>query len=227
MTAETHAAAAASAAVTGHFGEWLQGRLGPDGPVALVTVPCARFAATVRRRSGDGVSLGPRLRQVIDAASARAFLRAARADATGTFELQTAAAGGRGAGMSTAALLAFARAAGARAGPEALARACVAAEGASDPLMHPSPERLLWASRLGEVLDRTPPLPVFELVGGFFGAPEPTDPTDARFPDISDLAARWRAAAGQGDRAALAAVAAASARRTTALRGPRDDPMPD
>ena len=26
--------------VAGHFGEWLQGRLGPDGPVALVTLPC-------------------------------------------------------------------------------------------------------------------------------------------------------------------------------------------
>ncbi|BAJ82867.1 BluE protein (plasmid) [Acidiphilium multivorum AIU301] len=28
-------------AVLGHFGEFLQGRIGPGGPVALVTVPCA------------------------------------------------------------------------------------------------------------------------------------------------------------------------------------------
>jgi len=27
--------------VAGHFGEWLQGRLGAEGPVGLVTLACA------------------------------------------------------------------------------------------------------------------------------------------------------------------------------------------
>ena len=30
--------------VRGHFGEWLQGRLGPGGPLALVTVACPALA---------------------------------------------------------------------------------------------------------------------------------------------------------------------------------------
>ncbi|TCP38104.1 hypothetical protein EV662_12129, partial [Rhodovulum marinum] len=36
--------AARRACVAGHFGEFLQGRLGPDGPVVLVTLPCPALA---------------------------------------------------------------------------------------------------------------------------------------------------------------------------------------
>ena len=43
--------------VAGHFGEWLQGRLGADGPVVLVTllmvltVSCVLILLALRRRS--------------------------------------------------------------------------------------------------------------------------------------------------------------------------------
>ena len=29
--------------IPGHFGEWLQGRLGAEGPVVLVTLPAPRL----------------------------------------------------------------------------------------------------------------------------------------------------------------------------------------
>lgn len=35
-----------SVTVAGHFGEWLQGRIGPEGPVALVTLACPRLQVT-------------------------------------------------------------------------------------------------------------------------------------------------------------------------------------
>jgi len=34
-----------SVRISGHFGELLQGRLGPQGPVALITLPCPVLAA--------------------------------------------------------------------------------------------------------------------------------------------------------------------------------------
>ncbi|WP_363322866.1 asparaginase domain-containing protein, partial [uncultured Alcanivorax sp.] len=34
------------ATVTGHFGEWVQGRFGPEGPVVLITLPCPDFRVT-------------------------------------------------------------------------------------------------------------------------------------------------------------------------------------
>ncbi|TMV63484.1 propanediol utilization protein, partial [Thioclava sp. BHET1] len=44
--------APAEGRATGHFGELLQGRLGPDGPLALVTLPCPPLAARVTRDPG-------------------------------------------------------------------------------------------------------------------------------------------------------------------------------
>ena len=82
--------------------------------------------------------------------------------------------------------------------PSDLARACVAVEGASDPLMFPAPERLLWASRRAEVLETLPPLPSFDVLGGFFGPNRRTDPRDANFPDISDLMARLHFSTSDG-----------------------------
>ena len=38
--------------VAGHFGEWLQGRIGPDGPVALVTLACPALGVEVRLAEG-------------------------------------------------------------------------------------------------------------------------------------------------------------------------------
>lgn len=96
---------------------------------------------------------------------------------------------------------------------------CLALEAASDPLMFACPARLLWASREGRVLDRLPPLPRVEVLGGVFGPPRRTEPRDTSFPEIGDLVQDWKVSAGN-----LAALASQSARRCLSLRGPAEDP---
>ena len=139
-----------------------------------------------------------------------------------SFELSSAAMRGSGTGVSTAALLALATTVGVQATPDALARACLAAEGAVDPLMLPHADQVLWASREARSVRRLPTVSAFEVLGGFFGAPERTRGEDQDFPDISDLVVDWERAR---DAAAQARIASQSAERTTALRGPGDDPM--
>ena len=203
--------------VTGHFGEWMQGRLGPDGPIVLVTIPCAALHVEAKRR-GDGPLALAQTPDLLNVEMAKAFW-----DLIGGqeahYQLRTNMPLGGGAGASTAALLALARASG---GDEAkLIDACIATEGASDPLMLPHPDRVLWASREGRVVRNIPILPRAEIVGGFWGPPTATDPTDTDFPDISDLVDRVIPDFGLEE---LAEIASASARRCTALRGPSDDP---
>lgn len=207
------------ARVAGHMGELLQGRMGPEGPVALITLPCPVLGVTARRCPGP-FALHRRGHVALGLARAAEMLRALDLPVGGRFHLAGSLPPGGGAGASTAALVAIARAAGA--GEARIAAACLAIEGASDPLMFAAPERLLWASRRGEVLARLPPLPVLEVLAGFCGPAQRTDPADARFPDMADLAARWPSACGDGRR--VAALAAESARRTICLRGPEGDP---
>lgn len=199
--------------VTGHFGELLQGRLGPDGPVALVSLPCPAFWVALGG-TADTVLIGPgRVARLC--AELGLPLPDTLPPLHATMPL------GGGAGSSTAALVAVARHLGFTGTPEALARACARAEGASDPLMFPHAERLLFAPREGRVLAPLPPLPRFTVLGGFHGDEQRTDPLDLRFPDIADLIEAWRRAP---DLATLAALASTSARRTLALRGPAQDP---
>lgn len=198
--------------VQGHFGEWLQGRLGPEGPVALVTLVCPALCAVA---PGGGL----RLEDVFDAAQLDRF-RAALGLAGGDWPgIGCAMPLGAGAGASTACLVAAARAAGFGGGPEALARACLAAEGASDPLMFEAPDRVLWASREGRIVAHLPPPPSCEVVGGLWGAPERTDAADLGFADVTDLVGAWRGAAEAGDLPAAARIASISAGRCAALRG--------
>lgn len=214
------------ARVAGHFGEWLQGRLGPEGPVVLVTLPCPVLGVAVRwRRAPATVISGPGT----DALPREAAVRLLRALGLpdGEVTVTADAPPGGGAGASTAALVALARAAHGSALPtERVAAACIEAEGASDPLMLEWPDRHLWASREGRSLGPLPAPPAFDVVGGFFGPPVRTDAADLNLPDIGDLVAPWQAAALAGDRPALARLASVSAARTTALRGPADDPVP-
>ena len=206
--------------VAGHFGEWLQGRLGVRGPVALVTVACPAMGVSATLETGGTLRLVQPVPLLRDAC-ALAFLAGLGIEG-GRFTLTAQMPRGGGAGASTAALVALARAAGA---PEAgLAAACLAAEGATDPLMLPRPDSVLWAPRRAEVLAELPALPEAEVVGGFWGAPVATDPADTAFSDISDLAADL---AGPIDLPTLARVATISAERCTALRGPEADPTPD
>lgn len=205
--------------VAGHMGELIQGRLGPGGPVALVTLPCPVLAVTARRQPG-AFALHLEGKVALDPARAAALLRVLDLPVTGRFALRGDLPPGGGAGASTAALVALARAAGA---DEArIAAACLAVEGATDPLMFPASGRLLWASRQARVLAHLPPLPRIEVLAGFHGPARRTDPADDDFPDIADLAAAWPDACRSAR--AVAELAAASARRTLALRGPAGDP---
>lgn len=205
--------------VAGHFGEWLQGRLGPQGSVVLLTMPCDKVGVTGWHRSG-GLGL-----RVAGAGMAlpvvRRFLDDLGPGLQGRVRLRSKVAQGLGTGVSTARLVALARLAGWNGPAEALARACVACEGASDPLMFDAPERLLWASRSGLAVMQMPALPRYEVLGGFWGGPRPTDPRDSAFPDIIDLVADWAQAS---DLAGFAALASESAARTLRLRGPVSDP---
>ncbi len=210
--------------VAGHFGELLQGRLGPQ--VALITLPCPALAVEGWLQPGPGLALHGAGQRLMTPERARRFLHRLGAGLRGRVVLRAAMPAGGGAGASTAALVALARLAGADGDPRALARACIAAEGASDPLMFAAPERLLWASRSGQVLATLPPLPRLAVIGGFWGPDRRTEPGDHDFPAIGDLIGPWQAAAAAGDGVALARLASCSALRTLEARGPAGDPTP-
>lgn len=205
-----------------HFGEWLQGRIGPQGPVALVTLWPEGWGMTGRCLPGPltACRFGAGQGRIAAPVLAR-FLRDLGLPATGRYLLRPRFAPGLGTGMSTAALIAVARLAGFRGSAEALARACLAAEGASDPLMFAAPDRMLWASRQARVLSPLPAVPRAHLLAGFWGPALPTRANDDDYPDISDLLPAWAAAPGL---AGCAAIARESARRCLARRGPADDP---
>ncbi|TGD42571.1 propanediol utilization protein [Pseudotabrizicola sediminis] len=210
--------------LSGHFGEWMQGRLGPGGPVVLITLPCAVLGVTASMDAGAQNLRGAGLDGPHGAAAAARFIAYLGLDLPYGVRVQACAEAGLGTGVSTASLLALARLARWRGPASMLARACLRAEGASDPLMSRNPERLLWASRQGRALARLPALPAYEVIGGFFGLPRITDPADSAFPDIVDLVPLWKAAR---DLEGFAALASVSARRSLDLRGPAQDPTAD
>ncbi|MGK7654241.1 hypothetical protein ACSQ76_18085 [Roseovarius sp. B08] len=200
--------------VFGHFGEWIQGRLGPSGPVALITLACSPLRVTAP--SGEALPFtADQLARFAAALGLDTLPGASRNFALGI-----------GAGGSTATLVATARAAGYDGTPERLARACIAVEGATDPLMFDTPDQHLWASRSGKVLRTMPAPPRAAILGGLWGAPVCTDAQDQAFDDVSDLAEEWAAATEARDLPRVAALASDSARRCTARRGP-PDPMAD
>jgi uncharacterized protein involved in propanediol utilization len=209
--------------VSGHFGELIQGRLGPNGPVALVTLPAPVLTVTARLAPGPLALYCAGGERPLTLGQVVALARALGAPRRGRLTLRASMPAGGGAGSSTAALLAAALLLADRPPPpDRLGRLCLALEGATDPLMHPEPARLLWAPREARILDRLPPLPPLELVGGFLGPGERTDPADHRFADVTDLVAAWSPAVARGDAAALAALATESARRNAAPRGGPD-----
>ncbi|QFT91755.1 hypothetical protein FIU86_02805 [Roseovarius sp. THAF9] len=200
--------------VCGHFGEWIQGRLGPSGPVALVTLTCSAMRVTAPSEEALPFTADQLVR----------FARDLGMDAVPGARRNFAL--GIGAGGSTATLVAAARAAGYDGTPERLAKACIAIEGATDPLMFDTADQHLWASRSGEVLRTMPVPPRAAILGGLWGAPVCTDAGDNAFDDVSDLTGAWAAATEARDLPRVAALASESARRCTARRGPRD-PMAD
>ena len=199
--------------VAGHFGELLQGLV--SGEVALVTLPCPALGVTVHwRPGGAGLTLWQPDR-VLSRAQVRRVLAGAGCLPRGWLRLAAQMPPGAGAGVSTAALSALALAAGV---PEDRVPAlCLAAEGATDPLLETAAETLLWAPRRAAPLARLPAPGMLEVVGGYLGAPVRTDPGDRRFAEIGDLVADW--AAGRLD--------PAQAATESALRNRRLRPGPD
>lgn len=210
-------------AVPGHFGELLQGRLGPSGPVTLITLPAPQPVVSLTAIPAPAFSLhfvtGHR---PVDPDMARRFLRRSGPLPRAHLAIRSHIPPGSGAGVSTAVLLGLSRLRRRlnrqpTLSPEAEARHLIAAEGASDPLMFTHPARRLWASRAGQSLAALPAPPPLDIVGGLSGPPVATDPSDTRFADISDLVAAWPEATNSAE--AVATLTTEAALRSTALRG--------
>ena len=210
--------------VAGHFGELIQGRLGTAGPVVLISLPCPALTVTATAIAAHDLSLYCPNGPILTTAQVQKFLGTLGLPPPGQVTLTAQMPLGGGAGSSTAALVALARLAGWTGPAIGLARACLAIEGATDPLMFDHAEQLLWASRHAEIIKTLPALPLFDALGGFYGAPQKTDATDQNFPDVADLVQDWTAAALAQDLPALANLAATSAHRSMALRGGLPDP---
>lgn len=209
--------------VPGHFGELLQGRLGPQGPVVLITLPCPALRLHGGYRPHTALRLHSPQR-LVSRAMARRFLTRLGGHTRGRFTLRADMPVGGGAGASTAALVALAQLAAPHSTPLEIARACVASEGATDPLMLPAPAQILWASRQARIIAHMPALPRFEVLGGFFGPPCRTHADDTDFADISDLLPLWNSAAQAGDLPTIARLSSQAADRSLSRRGPLDDP---
>lgn len=207
-----------SCAVAGHFGEFLQGRLGAQGPVSLITVPCPALSVSASwNREGPLLLHTPK--RLLTRGDISKIGNALKINPRGRLILRSDMPPGGGGGASTAALMAVTRLfAGRELRPEQIAQICLRIEGASDPLMHPNPERLLWASRAGKILRQLPALPRFEVIGGFDGPVQRTRAGDQNFADISDLVARWPDACAVGA-GPVAALSSASAWRNFERRG--------
>ena len=210
--------------VAGHFGELLQGRLGPQGPVVLLTLPCAALGVRASLATGQGLSFTRASAAIMPEERAIKLLKILHLSISGRLSFESEMPPGGGAGVSTAALVALARLAGWQGDAITLARACIAVEGASDPLMLTLQSQTLWGSRQGEILATLPPPPAMDIIGGFFGPPRRTDPLDMDFPDIADLIPQWELACLASDLPGIAALTSLSASRTLAHRGPQADP---
>lgn len=207
--------------VTGHFGELMQGRMGPRGPLVLISLPCPALWVEAKPDAPED-DAEPLIAPLIGPRRLRALCAALNLPVPiHPPVLRATMPQGGGGGSSTAGLVALARTLGYGGSAHKLARACSRVEGASDPLMFNHAERLLFAPRSGAVLRPLPALPRFEVLGGFYGPVQRTDPDDLDFPDITDLLARWDSAM---DVATIAALCAHSARRTLDRRGPGGDP---
>jgi uncharacterized protein involved in propanediol utilization len=211
--------------VSGHFGEWLQGRNGADGSVVLVTLCCGSLFAEATMVASESLQLSVTGPEAVTKPQLAQMLRSLGRPESGSFTLSSNLPLGVGAGSSTAALVALARAAGGE--DPHLPAACLGVEGATDPLMLPNPDGVLWASREAKICARFTAPPMCEIVGGYLGDPIRTDATDMDFPDIADLLPAWRMASDARDLRTLAALASEAARRTTQRRGPAGDPSGD
>lgn len=212
------------AKASGHFGEWIQGRIGDSGPVGLISVQCPHFWVRFNHQKSDSL-VYENVLPSLSKAKLEHLLDLLNRPKTGLFTAHTNMAFGAGLGASTASLLAAALSVvSPTTATSTLAKAINQVEGASDPLMYAEFDRLLWASRTADILDRFAPPPRFTVLGGTWGEPQRTDPADENFPDISDLLAEWRTATNAKSQAQVAEISTESFGRTTKLRGDDSDP---
>lgn len=142
----------------------------------------------------------------------KAVLRKAMPGYGGRLRVASTALPGGGAGFSTMSGLAGLRLCRTSA-PLTEARLLWSIEGAVDPLMFPQPERLIWASRRIEIIEKTALAPKLWAVGGYDGPPVRTDPHLNDFEDVSDLLDQLRRGRIMGDESIDAQVATESAHR--------------
>ncbi len=198
--------------VTGHFGEWFQGRFGQHGPIVLSTMTCCKMCIGISPNIGAE-------NLVWERRQASEFLKTLGIHSIPNASLHSNIPPGGGAGASTVHLIALANLAGYQGADQELANACISFEGASDPLMFPSPSSLLWASRSGLIVQRINPPPPCEILGGFWGEGQKTDPDDDLFPDVSDLVENWQKANCLSE---IAAIASESTMRCNLLKRQKD-----
>ncbi len=204
----------ARARVAGHFGELVQGRLRPDGPLALVTLPCARLVSGALYSPARGdLEITRQPSGKVRRAAELALAQFAGPDWGGTLTIESEVRPGAGTGSSTAEVLGtirvVAQAFGASPGPDEEAHLCLKAEGAVDPLMYPGP--VIFASREARVIDALPPLPALRVVGGLAGPGQPTEPEDQDFPDMAQAFARLAEGLETGNLQTIASAARMSA----------------
>ena len=227
MDKSNHKTETRIARVSGHFGEWLQGKLGDNGPVALISVQCPAFWVQVAWSSSDAFAYNSEIAG-LSVDKAQAILDALQILPHAKIYGHTNTPVGAGLGASTASLVALAKAASKRdLDTEVIANACLSVEGATDPLMYPGFDRLLWASRAAKVLARYAPPPRFEVLGGLIGSRQITDPNDNNFPDIGDLLKAWPEATKNGNLQNVGELATESYQRTTKLRDATPEPTMD
>ena len=152
--------------------------------MVLVTMLCRAHGVRARFTRGGALDLTQGKPAAVSLAQLRHLLEAAGENG-GSFTLSGNLPVGVGAGASTAALVALARAAGIA--EDRLPSLCLAVEGATDPLMLPHPDRVIWASRLAQSKGALGAPPRADIIGGYFGEPIRTDAADSGFADIADL----------------------------------------
>lgn len=200
--------------VSGHFGEFVQGRIGPDGPLALITVPAPKLQTHVRYVPATGALTCKDPHSDKMCRAGRMLLdRFGAVDALGRLQISRPIVPALGAGTPTADILCALCAIGLQRGfylkPEEEAEICLAADGAVDPLMFR--DTVLFAPRTAWVLRVLPALPAFEPHGVFAGDGVPTDPVETDFQDMHDAFRMLEDGLDRGDLTVLARAARISA----------------
>ncbi len=179
-----------SSTISGHFGEFIQGRFDRDGSIVLITVPNLEHKATVVCTPDPF-----KVEQIVTQSKPKELVSKVfytlNHSPKGQFRISLDMPECYWLGSSTAARVGLFLSINPDLSPEFLAQSCINQEGASDPLMFSKPEKLLWAPRQGKIIRNLPKLPRIMCSGGLFGILQRTDPLDLDLQIISDLITEW------------------------------------